>query len=723
MGAIYKTIRLFGLASAFVYSVNSANAFEFSVKSSVPDQDVSQACVKALSAVNAPKMRSYCQTLSMQQKLSEVENAGYEMMSDANALMPLASYFLTHKRTYSSSARSPEAVRAKAEWSSNGLSQREGHWLGAPKGQYIDLSNLSRLSIQAELVRTDFVLEKTIGNDSYVNTQFSFTLGDKPYTYEAWNFGADFHYRYTVKWDSRTLYDGFIVDYSKFGTGRVCPRENKQAYEDCIGYSYLPAVGSNFLKPTLSIKDSVAILLASEQSPLSQMHSFYGSTLLTPKASALFPNGHRNMQTAERPDLASYAGSFQLIEGGRAKFQYRQLPLYTAAQQNAAPIAAGGGITNTAKYLADQQYCAQYAKSTVQEDQSFRSGLGFVAGMAGFGEAASAINTASAITNISEGLSGRELDEANACMRERGHTSIDDAAALDGAAAGATSTYVPYTGGGGSSPQIQRAPAHSPAQGSASAYANPAPTTYQPQRQAQPQPQSEPRSYAGLSGSAQNYSQTPQTNPSENTSENTAADLLNYVPPQMPEGARRSGFCVITLDLTPQGAPINLLTKYCSDEEFEQPSLDAVSQGQYQSEAQAPGKYRKNIETNVRYNLYDDDGVTLIPPRFGSFSLPPSLAASSAPAAASPPQERRPATPATPLSNKIGRIVFVDTDFGFVTAQASGLQIGDKVKTQTPEGVRANFTVAKQSADGNYSLVPDDGVNLNDIQPGYPLAK
>lgn len=470
-----KYFKSIGVAFATCLIAQPANAFDFSVTSSVADQDVSQACLQAIRGFNAPKMRAYCQSMSIKSLLSDAENSGYDMMGEANKLMPLSSYYLSHKKQYWSGDKSPDAIRANAEWKSNGLTAQRGYWLAAPTGQYLDLNNLTRLSIRAELVRIDFGSSSYTGSGTDYDTTLGMFSNDKDYTYQDWRFGADFHYRYTVKWDARPIYDGFIINHQLFGEGRICPTGSERVLEDCKDRSGPNNTGEDFLRPSIHHKRIAAELLSSEISPLSDITSYDGSELFKSSIGGRYQNKTNN-KTAQNPNLSTYAGSFQIIEGGRAKFGYRQLSLFTAAQQNAPSVSSGGGIANTAKFLADQQYCAQFAKSLVQEDKSFRSGLGFVAGMAGFGEAANAINTAGAITNISEGLSGRELDEANSCMQERGHTSIDDAAAMDGAAAGTVATYVPYTSGTAvphSGAPLATIPSSPALDSSANAYTNP----------------------------------------------------------------------------------------------------------------------------------------------------------------------------------------------------------------------------------------------------------
>lgn len=75
------------------------------------------------------------------------------------------------------------------------------------------------------------------------------------------------------------------------------------------------------------------------------------------------------------------------------------------------------------------------------------------------------------------------------------------------------------------------------------------------------------------------------------------------------------------------------------------------------------------------------------------------------------------------LPNAIGEILTVDTDFGFVTARASGLQIGDTIRSQSSSGQVVLLTVAKKSDNGTYSLIPENGQTINSLKPGYRIAK
>ena len=75
------------------------------------------------------------------------------------------------------------------------------------------------------------------------------------------------------------------------------------------------------------------------------------------------------------------------------------------------------------------------------------------------------------------------------------------------------------------------------------------------------------------------------------------------------------------------------------------------------------------------------------------------------------------------LENAIGRIQLVNTDFGFITAQGEGLEIGDIVRTQSPDGFLVKLTVVKKSSNGSYSLTPMDGASISALQPGSPITR
>ncbi|MEP6341709.1 MAG: hypothetical protein ABJ275_00185 [Maricaulaceae bacterium] len=575
----------FILALGFLTST-SAQALDIKFKSSVSDQEVSKACRQATGYLHVKPSASICQNFNVSNIVRELESQSYTLLGSANNNLLLHDYKLAVDG--GASKYKLEAMRTKLP-----KNYPSGAWLSPPQGRYLDIANINGISIQYDLVRIDFRSNDTAKTYDYYSTGI-FSAREHTSNYHHEGLIADYHFRYTVKSNGRTLYDGFILETDNLTSSFRCVdgvgSRDYRACREGVGQALrLDVVSDEFSANYLTAK-----VLTGKKSVFSDMTAYYKKNKLA--KSDIQAQPFNSLTSAQRTDMARYAGSFQVIEGGRATFQFKQLPIYTAAQQNGGASTSGGGIANTAKYLADQQYCAQYAKSTVQEDRSFRSGLGYVAGIAGFGEVASTINTASHITNISEGLSGRELKEANECMQSRGHSSIAAATAKD-AAYSSASTYVPYTSGA-AAPQPQAYAPSSSYQGSASTYGN-SPQTVSP-------------SVPSYQGSASSYASAPQA------SEQQAA---------------LSG---------------------------------------------SASRYEANVST----------------------------------------------TPAvTPLGDKVGSIMLVDTDFGFVTAQASGLQIGDIVQTQTSSGQLINFTVAKQSSNGNYSLTPNDGASLNGVQAGNPIAK
>jgi len=101
--------------------------------------------------------------------------------------------------------------------------------------------------------------------------------------------------------------------------------------------------------------------------------------------------------------------------------------------------------------------------------------------------------------------------------------------------------------------------------------------------------------------------------PSVTAAEDRDAMPVKRVPPQMPDAAMHSGYCNLSFDLTVGGDPENIKIIMCTDDLFEQSSIEAVGKWKYAPKIQG-GKpvTRAAIETRMTFRLANENG-DLIP--------------------------------------------------------------------------------------------------------------
>jgi len=452
MGKLLKFVLCFIAASGFAAT---ANAFDVKFENSVSDQEALQACRQASSRMKLQPTRDVCVDITPSKIISELESVSYDLLGAANDNLKFHDYVF---------AREGGASRFTLSAMRERLPQNfpDGSWIAPPNERYVDLASLYNLAIRYELIRIDYGPHDSRNTYTFYSTGI-FQAREQTANYRVENLGANFHFRYTVQVNGAILYDGFIVHSDTFTSSIVCmDPHGSVGHRGCEqgvgGQLKVNQVSDNFNAGFLA-----AGLLTRNESVFSDMTAYTsGDSRISETAwSSKLAAGPAN--TAQRPDLAQYATSFQLIEGGRATFQFKQLPLYISAVQRGVANTAGVGNQNTAKFLADQQQCTQVARSELQSNRTSRGALGFLAGAAGFGEAASIINRVDSVLTTVENLNGEALELANSCMRARGHSSIHSAVAADAAqAAVGSSAYVPYTSSNAGASANYAAPALSP---------------------------------------------------------------------------------------------------------------------------------------------------------------------------------------------------------------------------------------------------------------------
>jgi protein TonB len=88
---------------------------------------------------------------------------------------------------------------------------------------------------------------------------------------------------------------------------------------------------------------------------------------------------------------------------------------------------------------------------------------------------------------------------------------------------------------------------------------------------------------------------------------------LVRIPPQMPPRAERSGHCQMQFNVSPEGAPYDVVATSCSQSIFARPSVKAVQRWKYAPKIQDGIPVgRTGLETRISFNLTDERG-RLIP--------------------------------------------------------------------------------------------------------------
>jgi len=87
------------------------------------------------------------------------------------------------------------------------------------------------------------------------------------------------------------------------------------------------------------------------------------------------------------------------------------------------------------------------------------------------------------------------------------------------------------------------------------------------------------------------------------------AQPLVRIPPIMPPRAEKSGHCRVRFDVSPEGAPFNVITTFCTQKLFERATIKSVQKWKYNPKiVDGRSVARKGVENKVSYRLTDERG-------------------------------------------------------------------------------------------------------------------
>lgn len=87
------------------------------------------------------------------------------------------------------------------------------------------------------------------------------------------------------------------------------------------------------------------------------------------------------------------------------------------------------------------------------------------------------------------------------------------------------------------------------------------------------------------------------------------AQPLVRIPPIMPPRAEKSGHCKVRFDVSPEGAPFNVVATYCTQSLFERPSTKSVSKWKYNPKMlDGRAVSRTGVESKITFRLADERG-------------------------------------------------------------------------------------------------------------------
>ena len=87
------------------------------------------------------------------------------------------------------------------------------------------------------------------------------------------------------------------------------------------------------------------------------------------------------------------------------------------------------------------------------------------------------------------------------------------------------------------------------------------------------------------------------------------AQPLVRIPPIMPTRAEKSGHCLVRFDVSPEGAPFNVVTTFCTQSLFERATIKSVQKWKFNPKIQdGRAVSRSGVETKVTYRLADERG-------------------------------------------------------------------------------------------------------------------
>lgn len=91
------------------------------------------------------------------------------------------------------------------------------------------------------------------------------------------------------------------------------------------------------------------------------------------------------------------------------------------------------------------------------------------------------------------------------------------------------------------------------------------------------------------------------------------AQPLVRIPPIMPPRAEKSGHCKVRFDVSPEGAPFNVVETYCTQSLFKRASIKSVQKWKYNPKiVDGRAVSRTGVESTIRFKLSDERG-RLIP--------------------------------------------------------------------------------------------------------------
>ena len=87
------------------------------------------------------------------------------------------------------------------------------------------------------------------------------------------------------------------------------------------------------------------------------------------------------------------------------------------------------------------------------------------------------------------------------------------------------------------------------------------------------------------------------------------AQPLVRIPPIMPPRAEKSGHCRVKFDVSPEGAPFNVDTTYCTQSLFSRPTIKSVQKWKYNPKIQDGRPVgRSGVESKITFRLADERG-------------------------------------------------------------------------------------------------------------------
>ncbi len=87
------------------------------------------------------------------------------------------------------------------------------------------------------------------------------------------------------------------------------------------------------------------------------------------------------------------------------------------------------------------------------------------------------------------------------------------------------------------------------------------------------------------------------------------AQPLVRIPPIMPTRAEKSGHCNVKFDVSPEGAPFNVVATYCTQSLFERASTKSVTKWKYNPKiVDGRSVSRSGVESKITFRLTDERG-------------------------------------------------------------------------------------------------------------------